>query len=73
MADLILRSDGQRPIKLAAFDRLRALEQMAHRARETGADDDREEESKRRGQPGENHGYDHYRLLSTNRRRRVDL
>ena len=47
MADLVLRGDGERAIELAAFDRLRAFQQVANRSGQAGADDDREDKPER--------------------------
>ena len=63
MADLVLRGDGERAIELAAFDRLRAFQQVANRSGQAGADDDREDKPERGRKRRQNDGRDHHCLL----------
>ena len=64
MADLVLRGDGERAIKLAAFDRSRAFQQVADRSGQAGADDDREDKPERgRKRRSATMADDHHRLL----------
>ncbi len=73
MADLVLRCDDQRFTKIAGLDGASTLQQPAHRARQSGADDDREDQAQRRGEHRQEDGDKQNDALLSRGRSRIRL